>query len=180
MEIWTERFISPNIVSAALGAVSDWANSADNAASDEALTIKVNQRGKEITAGYEVDEQFMTIVIRLPPTYPLAPVLVEGVNRVAVSEQKWQAWLRNCQGVVTFSNGNLVDGLISWRRNVVGALKGQTECAICYSIISADKQLPSKRCSTCKNLFHTSCLYKWFKSSNASSCPLCRNPFNYG
>ncbi|KAL1632128.1 hypothetical protein SLS56_004017 [Neofusicoccum ribis] len=180
VESWTERFISPHIITAALSAVSEWANSQDNAAADEALTIKVNQRGKEITAGYEVDEQFMTIVIRLPPTYPLAPVVVEGVNRVAVSEQKWQSWLRNCQGVVTFSNGNLVDGLISWRRNVVGALKGQTECAICYSIISADKQLPSKRCGTCKNLFHTSCLYKWFKSSNASSCPLCRNPFNYG
>ncbi|EOD44469.1 putative ring zinc finger protein [Neofusicoccum parvum UCRNP2] len=156
VESWTERFISPHIITAALSAVSEWANSQDNAAADEALTIKVNQRGKEITAGYEVDEQFMTIVIRLPPTYPLAPVIVEGVNRVAVSEQKWQSWLRNCQGVVTFSNGNLVDGLISWRRNVVGALKGQTECAICYSIISADKQLPSK------------------------SCPLCRNPFNYG
>ncbi|GME41096.1 Zinc finger RING-type protein [Neofusicoccum parvum] len=156
VESWTERFISPHIITAALSAVSEWANSQDNAAADEALTIKVNQRGKEITAGYEVDEQFMTIVIRLPPTYPLAPVVVEGVNRVAVSEQKWQSWLRNCQGVVTFSNGNLVDGLISWRRNVVGALKGQTECAICYSIISADKQLPSK------------------------SCPLCRNPFNYG
>ncbi|EKG21184.1 Zinc finger RING-type protein [Macrophomina phaseolina MS6] len=180
VESWTERFISPPIITAALAAVSDWANSADNAASDEALTIKVNPKGKEITAGYEVDEQFMTIVVRLPPTYPLASVAVEGLNRVAVSEQKWQAWLRNCQGVVTFSNGNLVDGLVSWRRNVVGALKGQTECAICYSIISADKQLPSKRCSTCKNLFHTSCLYKWFKSSNASSCPLCRNPFNYG
>ncbi|OMP81578.1 E3 ubiquitin-protein ligase listerin [Diplodia seriata] len=180
VESWTERFVSPHIVAAALAAVSEWANSADNAASDEALTVKVNQRGKEITAGYEVDEQFMTIVVRLPANYPLAPVVVEGINRVAVSEQKWQAWLRNCQGVVTFSNGNLVDGLISWRRNVVGTLKGQTECAICYSIISADKQLPSKRCSTCKNLFHTSCLYKWFKSSNGSSCPLCRNPFNYG
>ncbi|KAK7552526.1 RING zinc finger protein-like protein [Phyllosticta citricarpa] len=180
VESWTQRFISPHIISAALASVSAWANTDNAADGDAALTVKVNPRAREVVAGYEVDEQFMTMAMRLPPTYPLASVQVEGVNRVAVSEQKWQSWLRAAQGVVTFSNGNLVDGLVAWRRNVVGALKGQTECAICYSIISADKQLPSKRCLTCKNLFHSSCLFKWFKSSNGSSCPLCRNPFNYG
>lgn len=76
-------------------------------------------------------------------------------------------------------NGSITDGLSSFRRNVTGALKGQTECAICYSIISADRQLPQKRCPTCKNLFHASCLFKWFKTSNASTCPLCRNAFNF-
>ena len=81
---------------------------------------------------------------------------------------------------VHLQNGSLIDGLSAWRRNVQGALKGQSECAICYSIISSDKQLPNKRCGTCKNLFHSGCLYRWFKSSNSSSCPLCRNPFNYG
>ncbi len=163
--------------------------------------------------------------------------------------------------LVKIKNGSIIDGLTTWRKNVTGALKGQTECAICYSIISADRQLPSKRCNTCKNLFHagmfllfsplqspsisslrlvsipstdkvnpigrrsvksvmveavsfdklrwmeygldwngatidwltdwwwlmliicgdnTGCLYKWFKSSNSSSCPLCRNAFTYG
>ncbi|KAK8163654.1 RING zinc finger protein-like protein [Phyllosticta citrichinensis] len=180
VESWTQRFISPHIISAALASVSTWAATDNAGDGDAALTVKVNGRAREVVAGYEVDEQFMTMAMRLPPTYPLASVQVEGVNRVAVSEQKWQSWLRAAQGVVTFSNGNLVDGLVAWRRNVVGALKGQTECAICYSIISADKQLPSKRCLTCKNLFHSNCLFKWFKSSNGSSCPLCRNPFNYG
>ncbi|KAF2147496.1 uncharacterized protein K452DRAFT_348186 [Aplosporella prunicola CBS 121167] len=179
VESWTERHISTHIIADALESVSEWANS-QSGSEDEQLTVKVNPRAKEVQAGYEVDEQFMLMAIRLPPTYPLFPVQVEGMNRVAASEAKWQTWLRNTQGVVTFSNGNLVDGLIAWRRNVVGALKGQTECAICYSIVSADKSLPSKRCSTCKNLFHSSCLFKWFKTSNASSCPLCRNAFNYG
>lgn len=180
VESWTERFISPHIIGGALAAVSAWATTDNASDGDAALTVKVNGRAKEVVAGYEVDEQFMTMAMRLPATYPLASVTVEGINRVAVSEHKWQSWLRAAQGVVVFSNGNLVDGLVAWRRNVVGALRGQSECAICYSIISADKQLPSKRCLTCKNLFHSSCLFKWFKSSNGSSCPLCRNPFNYG
>jgi E3 ubiquitin-protein ligase DOA10 len=76
-------------------------------------------------------------------------------------------------------NGSITDGLTSFRRNVTGAMKGQSECAICYSIISGDRQLPQKRCPTCKHMFHASCLFKWFKTSNASTCPLCRNAFNF-
>ncbi|KAF2807951.1 uncharacterized protein BDZ99DRAFT_420629 [Mytilinidion resinicola] len=178
VESWTEKFISPHVITTALAAVSAW--SATQPADDEPLLIRVSPRAREVTAAYEVDEQTMRIRLAMPPTYPLHLALVEGLSRVAVDEKKWQSWLLSAQGVIASSNGNLIDGLTAWRRNVVGTLKGQSECAICYSIIGADKQLPSKRCSTCKNLFHASCLYKWFKTSNASSCPLCRNAFNYG
>jgi len=122
----------------------------------------------------------MQIVIRLPAVYPLEGVKVEGINRVAVDEKKWTSWMMITQAVITFSNGNITDGLVTFHKNVSGALKGHTECAICYSIISSDKKVPDKKCQTCKNLFHSSCLFKWFASSNQSTCPLCRNPFNYG
>ena len=179
VESWIEKHISPLIITDALESATEWANAQD-ASSDEELTVKVNHRAKEVAASYVVDDQAMKMVILLPGAYPLQQVRVDGVSRVAVEEKKWRSWLTNCRGVITFSNGSIPDGLNAWRKNVIGALKGQTECAICYSIISADKQLPNKRCSTCKNLFHSSCLFKWFKSSNASTCPLCRNPFNYG
>ncbi|KAF2236294.1 hypothetical protein EV356DRAFT_482442 [Viridothelium virens] len=179
IESWTEKYFSPLIIMDALDSASEWANTQD-ASSDEQLTIKVNHRTREISAAYVVDEQTMMMAISLPGAYPLQQARVEGISRVAVEEKKWLSWLTNCRGVITFSNGSIPDGLSAWRKNVVGALRGQTECAICYSIISADKQLPTKRCGTCKNLFHSSCLFKWFKSSNASTCPLCRNPFNYG
>lgn len=158
--------------------MEQWAASQDSSADDD-LATKVNHRTKEIMVSKEIDDQQLSMVIRLPANFPLGQAVVEGVNRVAVDEKKWRSWLLNAQGVITFSNNSLTDGIIAFRRNVVGALKGQTECAICYSIISADKQLPTKRCGTCKNLFHGSCLFKWFKTSNSSSCPLCRNPFNY-
>jgi hypothetical protein len=83
------------------------------------------------------------------------------------------------QGVITFSNGSIIDGLQVFKRNIIGALKGQNECAICYSIISTDKRMPDKKCTTCKNLFHRTCLYKWFQTSNQNTCPLCRNPIDY-
>ncbi|KAH9827575.1 FANCL C-terminal domain [Teratosphaeria destructans] len=180
VESWTAKYISPLIINASLQAVAEWSEKSVKEDPDyEKMSVKVGMRSKEIGVSYVVDEQTMAIKVVLPETYPLASADVIGVSRVAVKEEKWQSWLRNCRGVITFSNGSITDGLSAWRKNVTGALKGQTECAICYSIIDSQKQLPTKRCPTCKHLFHGSCLFKWFKTSNASTCPLCRNAFNF-
>ena len=58
---------------------------------------------KEVYVNYIVDEQTMAIKVVLPAAYPLASAQVVSVSRVAVKEDKWQSWLRNCQGVITFS-----------------------------------------------------------------------------
>ncbi|KAK4917271.1 hypothetical protein LTR28_013311, partial [Elasticomyces elasticus] len=103
LESWTEKHISPLIINASLSSVADWATKQSDAEPDERLTIKVGLRTKEVNVSYEVDEQTMAIVVRLPPSYPLAGAKVDGISRVAVDEKKWQSWLRNCQGVITFS-----------------------------------------------------------------------------
>ncbi|KAI1265042.1 hypothetical protein F5Y18DRAFT_386984 [Xylariaceae sp. FL1019] len=180
VEAWTARYFSPIIISEALDDVESWNSSQEAPADDEKeLIVKVSRTAKEVVAGYEVDELNASIAIRIPPEFPLETVTVLGINRVAVNEKKWQSWILTTQGVITFSGGNIIDGLTTFRRNVVGALKGQSECAICYSIISTDKKMPDKRCQTCKNLFHRTCLYKWFQSSSQNTCPLCRNPIDY-
>ena len=198
-ESWTERYYSPLIIEDTMDEVSKWAEEQESTSEDEKkLIVRVSKRSREVFAGYEVDDMMMQIVIKLPSNYPLEGVKVDGVNRVAVSEKKFTSWLMITQGVITFSvhyplpspsprrlltfdeqNGSISDGLMVFCKNVTGALKGLTECAICYSMISSDKKMPDKRCQTCKNLFHASCLFKWFSSSNQSTCPLCRNPFNY-
>jgi hypothetical protein len=176
LEPWTEKNISPPVINAALESVTTWAGTA----TDDTFAVRVAPRAREITASYILDEQTMSMRISLPPAFPLANAHIEGLNRVAVNEQKWQSWLRTSLGAITIFNGSLIDALSTWRRNVEGALKGQTECAICYSIVGPDRKVPDKRCGTCRNAFHGACLFKWFKSSGSSSCPLCRNPFNYG
>src|SRR5262249_47784086 len=156
-----------------------------------------NKLSMEVVAGYEVDEMEAAIAIRLSPDYPLSGVEVLSIRRVAVDERKWKSWLLTTQAVITFSvrattipfsrlsmllpglpltfrpwqNGNIIDGLSVFRRNIIGALKGQSECAICFSLVSTDKKMPDKRCQTCKHLFHKSCLYKWFNTSSQNSCP---------
>jgi hypothetical protein len=105
VESWTAKHISPLIIASNLQAVADWneKGAGGEDAEDEKWTIKVGMRSKEINVSYLVDEQTMAIKIVLPDAYPLAPAQVIGVSRVAVKEEKWQSWLRNCQGVITFS-----------------------------------------------------------------------------
>ncbi|KAJ5274712.1 hypothetical protein N7505_003257 [Penicillium chrysogenum] len=180
VEAWTEKYISPLVVEDALKSVTHWIATQD-ANEERALEVKISPKTGEIIASIPVDEESppVAISITLPPAYPLQPALVVGRSRVLVDEKKWKSWLLTIQGVIMFANGNLVDGLLAFRRNVQGALKGQSECAICYSVISTDMQTPNKRCATCKNTFHSVCLFRWFKSSNQSTCPLCRNNFVY-
>ncbi len=180
VEAWTTKHYSPLIISDNLDEVQRWADTQEPPAVDEQeLQVRVSKAAREVTAGYEVDEAQASIVIKVPVSYPIEGVTVASLNRVAVTDRKWQSWILTTQGVITFSNGYIIDGLQVFKRNIVGALKGQSECAICYSIISADKRMPDKRCTTCKNLFHRTCLYKWFQSSNQNTCPLCRNPIDY-
>ena len=164
MESWTEKYFSKLIITSDLNAVKEWAPS--QLQDDHPLTVKVSPSTREISASIPVDEQNMSIAIRLPPSYPLARAEVEGTHRVAVPEKKWVSWIRNAQGQLTIagegSGGGsaLIDCLIAWRKNVSAAMKGQSECAICYSVVGADRSLPSKVCKTCKNKFHGSCLFR--------------------
>ncbi|ORY91172.1 hypothetical protein BCR43DRAFT_446828 [Syncephalastrum racemosum] len=145
---------------------------------DDEFTVKALRAAREVTARYRVDEQDMQIAIKLPSTYPLQQIDVEGVQKVGVSDRQWRGWMFSVAAVIGAQNGNIVDALTVFRRNVRLHFDGVEDCTICYSIISAqDRSIPTKQCRTCKNKFHASCLYKWFRSSNSASCPLCRTVF---
>lgn len=178
LESWTQKHISSLIVAASLEAAMEWAATQDQ--DDRPVSIKPSPRASELVASIVIDDESppISLAISLPGAYPLEQAIVTSRNRVGVSDKNWQSWMRTFQ-IIIFSTGSLIEGLIAFRRNVQGALKGQTECAICYSIIGTDMKTPDKKCGTCKNTFHSVCLFRWFKSSNSSSCPLCRNNFNY-
>ncbi|KAF4547461.1 E3 ubiquitin-protein ligase listerin-like protein [Elsinoe fawcettii] len=142
---WTAKHISPHVISFLFSRVNEWSTSFASDPSYENFSLKVSPKSREVTASYLIDEQPMSILIALPEAYPLTGASVNGLSRAALDPKKWQSWIRGCQGVIQFSNGDLVDGLRSWRMNVKGALAGQSECSICYSIISGDKQLPTKK-----------------------------------
>jgi hypothetical protein len=104
VESWTSKHLSPLIINAALQDVAEWAEkSVKEEPEFENMTVKVGMKSKEINVSYAIDEQIMAIRVVLPEAYPLASAQVQGINRVAVKDEKWQSWLRNCQGVITFS-----------------------------------------------------------------------------
>jgi E3 ubiquitin-protein ligase listerin len=104
VESWTSKYLSPLIINAALQDVAEWSEkSVKEDPEDNNMTVKVGTKSKEINVSYLIDEQTMAIRVALPDAYPLASAHVQGINRVAVKEEKWQSWLRNCQGVITFS-----------------------------------------------------------------------------
>jgi hypothetical protein len=143
------------------------------------MNAKISRTLKEVNAYYTIDDQTMEIAIRMPVLYPLRDIQVEGVKRIGVRERQWRAWLLASQAIGSSQNGTIVDTLELFKRNVSLHFEGVAECAICYSILHQDHSLPTKTCTTCKNKFHANCLYKWFKSASASTCPLCRSNFSF-
>jgi hypothetical protein len=180
LESWTQKYFTPSLTLAAVKTVTEWVATQPQDDSEAPVSVKTSLNGSEAVASIAVDPESppISLTISLPSTYPLDPPTISSRTRVGVSEKNWQSWLRTFQ-IIIFSTGSIIEGLVAFRRNVQGALKGQSECAICYSIIGTDMQTPNKRCGTCRNTFHGVCLFRWFKSSNSSSCPLCRNNFNY-
>jgi hypothetical protein len=123
------------------------------------------------------------MIIKLPSSYPLKPVEIDG-NKTeesipfGVGVKKWRAWMLASQAVMISQNGNILDSIKVFKRNISLHFQGVDDCAICYSIIcSIDRTVPRKICKTCKHKFHGACLFKWFQTSNQSSCPLCRSTF---
>ncbi|KAI7793222.1 putative E3 ubiquitin-protein ligase listerin [Triplophysa rosa] len=144
----------------------------------ENMTVKARSTTREVIATYSVDDIFIELVIQLPPNYPLGSISVESGRRVGVAVQQWRNWMLQLSTYLTHQNGSILEGLSLWKNNVDKRFEGVEDCMICFSVIhGSNYSLPKKACRTCKKKFHSACLYKWFTSSNKSTCPLCRETF---
>ncbi|KAI8980517.1 hypothetical protein BDB01DRAFT_836734 [Pilobolus umbonatus] len=179
VESFTEKFYSQLLINNEMELINrpDVKSSLEETDGNE-FTVKTLKAASEVTATYVVDEQNMQIAIKLPSNYPLKQIDVEGVQKVGVTDKQWRGWMFAIVAVIGSQNGNIVDALTVFKHNANLHFNGVEDCTICYSIISIqDRSIPNKQCRTCKNKFHSSCLYKWFRSSNSASCPLCRTVF---
>jgi E3 ubiquitin-protein ligase listerin len=199
IEAWTEKYVSPRVIEALLKRVQVWADEQEKSGDEgKSMNIKTYIPLAEVISSYTIamvdvpdhttvsgiaEAEFdVAICIKFPKTFPLHTVQVKSVtSRSTFDEKRWTSWLRTCQGIISHRNDDgVVDGLLSWKRNVAGAVEGKSECTICYALIAEDGKLPSKKCKTCKNVFHAWCLQKWFASSGDKRCPLCRTDFFEG
>ncbi|XP_042637268.1 E3 ubiquitin-protein ligase listerin [Orycteropus afer afer] len=142
------------------------------------MTVKARAATREVMATYTIEDIVIELIIQLPSNYPLGSITVESGKRVGVAVQQWRNWMLQLSTYLTHQNGSIMEGLALWKNNVDKRFEGVEDCMICFSVIHGfNYSLPKKACRTCKKKFHSACLYKWFTSSNKSTCPLCRETF---
>ncbi|XP_006899467.1 PREDICTED: E3 ubiquitin-protein ligase listerin [Elephantulus edwardii] len=144
----------------------------------DGMTVKARATTREVMATYSIEDIVIELIIQLPSNYPLGSITVESGKRIGVAVQQWRNWMLQLSTYLTHQNGSIMEGLALWKNNVDKRFEGVEDCMICFSVIHGfNYSLPKKACRTCKKKFHSACLYKWFTSSNKSTCPLCRETF---
>ncbi|XP_029028870.1 E3 ubiquitin-protein ligase listerin [Betta splendens] len=172
VEKFTIKYVSPVLSAEEITSVHSSTQMFEN------MSVKARSAAREVIATYSVDDIFIELVIQLPQNYPLGSIAVESGRRVGVAVQQWRNWMLQLSTYLTHQNGSIMEGLALWKNNVDKRFEGIEDCMICFSVIhGSNYSLPKKACRTCKKKFHSACLYKWFTSSNKSSCPLCRETF---
>ena len=145
---------------------------------DGELSARGSVAGREVWATYTFSDVTLEIGMRLPDVFPLNTVEVEARSRIGMSEARWRKTLLGMTTLLRAKDGTLAEAVELWRRNLDKTFQGAEECPICYSVLHlTTAALPRMQCRTCKNLFHSECLCKWFTKSNSSACPLCRSAF---
>eukprot|EP01016_Furgasonia_blochmanni_P048441 TRINITY_DN720_c0_g1_i6.p1 TRINITY_DN720_c0_g1~~TRINITY_DN720_c0_g1_i6.p1 ORF type:complete len:457 (+),score=158.07 TRINITY_DN720_c0_g1_i6:81-1451(+) len=143
----------------------------------EEFTIFVIRNTRQISAVYTKESAKLEIEITIPPDYPLIHVQTNIIKGVKIPEGKINKWVLMMRSLMINQNNPILSSLMIWKKNIDKQFEGIEECAICYYCIGPGGELPKLACKTCKHKFHSSCIQKWFQSSNKSECPLCKSQF---
>ncbi|EEZ97459.2 E3 ubiquitin-protein ligase listerin isoform X2 [Tribolium castaneum] len=166
----TAFYVSPQLCNQELLDITQHENKFKN------MTVKIVPSVREVIAVYTVDEAQMELVVTLPQNYPLGDPDVRCSRQIGGPLHK--QWLMQLKKYLVHQNGRIWDGLSLWNSSLDKKFDGVEECYICFAVLHPGTyQLPKLTCQTCKKKFHSACLYKWFSTSNKSSCPICRNLF---
>lgn len=187
VEAFVRRWISPPLVAEEIRKVKEWGafgggksgqGSGTNNESEGELHTHGSVAGREVRATYTFSDVFLEIGMHIPDVFPLRTAQVEPRGRVGMSETRWRKTLLGMTTLLQSRDGSLAEAVELWRRNLDKCFQGVEECPICYSVLHlSTAALPKMQCRTCKNLFHSDCLFKWFTKSNSKACPLCRSAF---
>ncbi|CAG8678765.1 13067_t:CDS:10, partial [Cetraspora pellucida] len=160
VDSYTEKYFSPIIIQGQL----DMLQSEDvkSQLEDEKFTIRIARSSNEVIAAFNVDEYIMELSVRMPNNFPLRQAEFSTLERMGTTEVKDLKWAKlPVQTIVNSQNSNLDVALNLFKNNINLRFRGVEDCTICYSVVSLDdRSLPTKKCNTCKNRFHASCLYK--------------------
>jgi len=141
------------------------------------VKLRYMASARQATLTFKRDELVADLMITFGEAFPLtAPRMTPPECVSGIPKARFRNWLLVCQnGIVEGSMGN---ALLVWVHNFALFFDGLEDCPICYSVVHAQTgAAPRKPCPTCKYKFHSECLFKWFRTSNKATCPLCNQPF---
>lgn len=152
-----------------------------------------------LVVSYAIEDTIVDITIQMASNHPLGTITISSDKQLSTMSQ-WKNALKQLSLYFAHQNSSIINGIKMWQLNITKKLDGVEECYICYSILhNSNYQLPKSACRTCHKKFHQTCLvsikkiynletillitnffifqYKWFVTSNKSTCPICRNLF---
>ena len=155
---------------------NNYNNSSFRLDDDVVLKLKCNSQSREIEALYICDEVQISMIALYPYDYPLKAVEFAWKETCGLPPKKVKNWQMLLRGMVNNQNAQITEAFMLLSINIYQHYKGIDECPICYSVVHPTKKtLPKVKCGTCKGKFHRYCIYKWTKTSQKSTCPLCRS-----
>jgi Ring finger domain len=191
VEDFVRRKVSPLLIADEIRKVREWSASGSGEGREGGhgeegeLNARGSVAGREVWASYTLSDVTLEVALRLPETFPLQAVEVvedsadgKCSRHVGMSKGAWRKTVIGMNTLLRFKDGSVAEAVEVWRRNLDKTFQGVEECPICYSVLHlATAALPKMQCRTCKNLFHSQCLCRWFTKSSSSACPMCRSAF---
>ena len=169
---FVESTVSPEILQRELDRIK-------KATSFGEMTVKGSAMSREATALYTQDDFTLSVVIKIPLSFPFRRAEVDCSKTWGVPEKRWKRWSLQITQMLNNQGGTLQDALMLWKENVDKEFEGVEPCPVCFSVLHIKThKLPDIECNTCHNRFHFDCLTQWFRSSGKSACPMCQQPWS--
>mmetsp|Transcript_33222 Transcript_33222/g.78476 ORF Transcript_33222/g.78476 Transcript_33222/m.78476 type:complete len:827 (+) Transcript_33222:368-2848(+) len=169
---FVETQVSPDILNLAVESIK-------NAAAFGEMQVKGSSVTREVNATYVQDDFTLSVIIKLPLSFPFRRAEVDCSKTLGVPENRWKRWALQITQMLNNQGGTLKDALLLWKENVDKEFEGVEPCPVCYSVLHVKShKLPNLECKTCHNQFHSECLFEWFKNSGKSACVICQQPWS--
>mmetsp|Transcript_5259 Transcript_5259/g.10027 ORF Transcript_5259/g.10027 Transcript_5259/m.10027 type:complete len:1897 (-) Transcript_5259:139-5829(-) len=169
---FVESMVAPEILKRELERIDESADLGE-------LSVSGSCVSREVVATYMQDECKLSVLIRVPPSFPLRNAEVDCQKTLGISEKRWRFWSLQIMRMLNSQDGSILDALLLWKQNVDKEFDGVEPCPVCYSVLCVKTHaMPNLECKTCHNRFHSGCLYKWFHSSGKNQCVLCQQPWS--
>merc|ERR1712063_210192 len=94
------------------------------------MNVSGSTMSREVTATYVQDDFTLTVLIRLPPAFPLRSAEVDCSRTLGIPMNRWKRWSLQITLMLNNQGGTLQDALVLWKDNVDKEFDGVEPCPV--------------------------------------------------